>query len=117
MRADLGLAVFGCVVAWLALEVCRDHGVPLGTGLPATATQRLHDWKITTNAFYACGFGALSATALTLLVRWTGIDGVPVMKGDQLSALGVSRLTNLGLSVVRTVAIEDVVIVAATVAY
>ncbi|ELP61480.1 hypothetical protein PV735_31990 [Streptomyces turgidiscabies] len=95
LRADLGMAMFGCVVAWLALEVCRDHGVLIGTGFPATATQRLHDWKIAGNVICACGFGAFSATALTFLVRWTGIDGVPVMNGDQLNALGVGRLTNL----------------------
>ncbi|MFM9538662.1 hypothetical protein ACKI1I_42565 [Streptomyces turgidiscabies] len=115
-RSSLALAVFGCVLAWLALEVCREHGIPLGTGLPATAAGRLHDWKIAANTLYACGAGAGCAMVLTLLVRWTGIEGVPVMKGDQLSALGISGFANLGLHIVWAVAIEDVVIVAATTA-
>ncbi|MEU6230528.1 hypothetical protein [Streptomyces sp. NPDC047042] len=116
LRADLGKAVFGCVLAWLALEVCRDHDVLVGTGLPTTATQRLHEWKIAGNTLYACGVGALTVTVLTLLGRWFGIDGVPAMQGDQLSALGIGRFSSLALSVVWAVAIEDVVIVAATTA-
>ncbi|MFF3378130.1 hypothetical protein ACFYXF_34905 [Streptomyces sp. NPDC002680] len=115
-RVALGPAVFGCVLAWLTLEVCRAHGVPLGTGLPATATQRLHEWRIAGSTLYACGFGGLCVTVLTLLVRWTGIDGVPVMQGDQLSTLGISRFTSLALTVVWAVAIEDIVLVAATTA-
>lgn len=110
------LAVFGCTVAWLALEVCRAHAASPSTRFPATAAERLRDWRIADAALLACMAGGGLSMLLLVLLRWIDIDGVPVMEGSQLSALGLDNVAVLGLTVVWTVAIEDIVIVAATTA-
>ena len=111
----VGHDVFGCVLAWLALEVCRTHRVSLRIALPRTAVERLRDWQITITVLYVCiGGGALSFL-LIHLIRWTGA-GVPVMKGGQMATLGVDNIGTLAIGLVSTVALEDVVIVATTTA-
>ncbi|MFD4560525.1 hypothetical protein ACFWP5_40475 [Streptomyces sp. NPDC058469] len=111
----VGQTVFTCVLAWLALELCRTHAVSLRTALPRTAVERLRDWKITGLVFNACIAGGFLSFLLLHLIRWTG-TAVPVMKSGQMSALGVDNLGTLSIGLVSTVALEDVVIVAATTA-
>ncbi|MFJ6901510.1 hypothetical protein [Streptomyces hokutonensis] len=111
----VGHAVFGCVMAWLALEVCRAHRVSLRTTLPRTAVERLRDWQITITVLYVCVVGGVLSFLLVHLIRWTGA-GVPVMKGGQMATLGVDNVGTLAIGLVSTVALEDVVIVAATTA-
>lgn len=110
-----GQSVYACVLAWLALEVCRRHGVPLDLARPRTAVDRLRDWDITQLVFFTCVAGGGLTFLLVQLVHWTKID-VPVMTGGQMSALGIDNPGILVIGVVATVAIEDVVIVAATTA-
>ncbi|MEW2117675.1 hypothetical protein AB0945_21290 [Streptomyces sp. NPDC005474] len=110
-----GQSVYACVLAWLALEVCRRHGVPLDLARPRTAVERLRDWDITQWVFSTCVAGGCLTFLLVQLVHWTKID-VPVMPGGQMSSLGIDNPGILVIGVVATVAIEDVVIVAATTA-
>ncbi|MEU9405137.1 hypothetical protein AB0E08_05420 [Streptomyces sp. NPDC048281] len=113
----VALTVSGCTAAWLALEVCRAHGVsPTAAWFPATARDRLRDWRIAGAALLACMVGGGLAKLLVILLRWADIDGIPVMQGSQLGALGVHNVGMIGLTVLWTVAIEDVVMVAATAA-
>jgi hypothetical protein len=114
-QREVALTVFNCTVAWLALEVCRAHGVAPGARLPVTAAERLGDWRIGFAALLACASASLCILLLALL-RWINIDGVPVMEGSQLGALGIDTYTSLGLAAVTAVAVEDVVIVAGTTA-
>ncbi|WP_123972742.1 hypothetical protein [Streptomyces sp. Ag109_O5-1] len=113
---QVALIVSGCTAAWLALEVCRAHGVSPTAWLPATARDRLRDWRIATAALLACMAGGGLTKLLVVLLGWADIDGIPVMKGSQLGALGFHNVGVIGLTVVWTVAIEDVVMVAATAA-
>ncbi|MCX5233925.1 hypothetical protein OG824_01565 [Streptomyces prunicolor] len=108
-------AVFGCVLAWLTLEVCRAHRVSLRITLPRTAVERLRDWEITQQVLAVCIAGGALSFLLLHLIRWTGA-GVPVMKGGQMATLGVDNFGTLAIGLVSTVALEDVVIVAATTA-
>jgi hypothetical protein len=111
----VGQTVFTCVLAWLALELCRTHAVSLRTSLPRTAVERLRDWKIADLVLNACIAGGFVSFLLLLLIRWTGVHG-PVMRGGQMSAVGVDNIGTLLIGLVSTVALEDVVIVAATTA-
>lgn len=111
----VGQDVFGCVLAWLALEVCRTHRVSLRIALPRTAVERLRDWQITITVLYVCIGGGVLSFLLIHLIRWTGA-GVPVMKGGQMATLGVDNFGTLAIGLVSTVALEDVVIVATTTA-
>jgi len=111
----VGNDVFGCALAWLALEVCRAHRVPLRVTLPRTAVERLRDWEITQLVLTVCIAGGALSFLLLHLIRWTGA-GVPVMKGGQMATLGVDNIGTLAIGLVSTVALEDVVIVAATTA-
>ncbi|WP_043684376.1 hypothetical protein [Streptomyces xylophagus] len=110
-----GHAVSGCVLAWLALEVCRSHRVSLRTALPRTAVERLRDWQVTIMVFGVCVVSGALSFLLLQLIRWTGA-GVPVMKGSQMATVGENDVGTLAFGVVSTVALEDVVIVAATTA-
>lgn len=111
----VGNDVFACALAWLALEVCRAHRVPLRIALPRTAVERLRDWEITQLVLTVCIAGGALSFLLLHLIRWTGA-GVPVMKGGQMATLGVDNIGTLAIGLVSTVALEDVVIVAATTA-
>ncbi|MFE9601475.1 hypothetical protein [Streptomyces hokutonensis] len=113
---SVGLTLFGCAMAWLAFEVARSHGVPLGARPPATPVQRFHDWTMARSTFFVCLAGGASTSLLVLIVRWAAIDGIPVVRDGQLSALGIGSVGNLALKVLWAVAFEDVVIVAATTA-
>lgn len=116
LQRQVALTVFSCTVAWLALEVCQAHGVSPLTRLPATAAERLRDWRIAHAAFLACVTGGGLCILLVVLLRRIDIDGVPVMRGSQLNVLGLDAFPAIVLAVVGTVAMEDVVIVAATTA-
>ncbi|MFI1408925.1 hypothetical protein ACH4Y0_03160 [Streptomyces sp. NPDC020707] len=113
---DLGQPLFGCTVGWLALNVCRAHGVVLDNGFPATPTQRLRLWRATVLSAVFCAATGYSFGYLVRFFRWLSIDGIPVMQDSQLSTLGISSPATVGLAIVYAVAFEDVVIVAATAA-
>jgi hypothetical protein len=109
-------AVFGGAVAWLALEVCRAHGVLPGPRHTATPAEALRNWRIGEAAFNATAVGAGTCFLLTQLLRWADIDGVPVMQGSQLEVIGVDGPAALALGVMATVLLENVVVVVATTA-
>ncbi|MEU2359905.1 hypothetical protein ACFU90_03475 [Streptomyces noursei] len=105
----VGVAVFGVAVAWLALEVCRAHGLPLDRPTaPADRTEKF--WSVAPLAFGACLAGG-TATAL-LLTALSGA-GVPVMEGQQLAATGITNALDMVLNVTWAAGVEDVVMVAA----
>ncbi|MFJ6705663.1 MULTISPECIES: hypothetical protein [unclassified Streptomyces] len=108
------ITVFGCTVAWLAWEVCRAHGVCPAGWFPATARDRLRDWRIATAVSLVCiAAGGLSKLLTGLL---TDIDGVPVMRGSQWDVLGIHDVGTIGLAAITAVAVEDFVMVAGTAA-
>ncbi|MEV6483350.1 hypothetical protein [Streptomyces sp. NPDC051576] len=111
----VGQAVFACVLGWLALELCRAHRVSLRTALPRTAVERLRDWQIANLVLTVSVAGGVLSFLLIHLIRWSGAV-VPVMKGGQMSTLGVDNFGTLAIGLVPTVVLEDVVIVAATTA-
>ncbi|MFF0628053.1 hypothetical protein [Streptomyces sp. NPDC004296] len=105
----VGVAVFGVAVTWLALEVCRAHGLPLDRPTaPADRTEKL--WSVAPLAFGACLAGG---TATALLLTALGGAGVPVMEGQQLAATGITNALDMVLNVTWAAGIEDVVMVAA----
>ncbi|MEV7393962.1 hypothetical protein [Streptomyces sp. NPDC091215] len=108
------LAMSGCTLAWLALEVCRAHGVSPLTRFPTSAADRLRDWRIAGAVVLTCVAGGDLANLLTVLLGWADIAGVPSLEGSQLGALGISTFAQATTTVVWAVAIEDVVMVAAT---
>ncbi|MEH0415914.1 hypothetical protein [Streptomyces sp. B21-083] len=116
-QRQAALIVFCCTVAWLALEVCQAQGVSPLTRFPATAAARLRDWQLMKMTVLACLTGGGLTALLVALLRWVDIGNVPVMQGSQLSTLGFDTAPLLILpSVASTVAVEDVVVVAATTA-
>ncbi|WP_405969109.1 hypothetical protein OG496_00860 [Streptomyces sp. NBC_00988] len=70
----VGQTALPCGLAWLALELCRAHGVSLRITLPRTPVERLRDWEITWLVFLACLAGGVASFLLLHLIRWTGID-------------------------------------------
>ncbi|MFJ9901153.1 hypothetical protein ACIQPR_48410 [Streptomyces sp. NPDC091280] len=111
----VGQSVGACVLAWLALEVCRAHRVPVRIAFPRTAPERLRDWDIAFLVLIACVAGGATSFLLAQLIRYSGLD-VPLMKGGQMSTLGIGNLGTFSIGVVATVAVEDVVLVAVTTA-
>ncbi|NBE51183.1 hypothetical protein [Streptomyces boluensis] len=114
----MGKAIFGCVVAWLALEVCRAQGLNLdkGPGAVAVPRGRAQVWTVVKYTFLACAVGGAATMLLQQAFRLLDTAAVPVMKVDQLSTLGLSSPSDLVFAAVWAVAIEDVVIVAAVIA-
>ncbi|MEU7640477.1 hypothetical protein AB0C11_31055 [Streptomyces sp. NPDC039016] len=105
----VGVAVFGVAVAWLALEVCRAHGLPLDRPTaPADRTEKL--WSVAPLAFGACLAGGTATAELRTVL---GGAGVPVMEGQQLAATGITNALDMVLNVTWAAGIEDVVMVAA----
>ncbi len=114
----LGQAVFGCSVAWLAIEVSRSNRIvlerPSGSG--DRRQRRLETWWITESVLGACAMGAALTFVLLQILLRLDVDALPVMEGGQLSTLGLGGIGDLLAMVVWTVAIEDVVVVAAVAA-
>ncbi|MCK7627222.1 CPBP family glutamic-type intramembrane protease [Streptomyces sp. RS10V-4] len=105
--------VFGCAVAWLAVEECRARGLVLDRReASAGPSARAEGWAITEQTFWACGLGG---GASVLLGKILSFAGVPVMD-QQLAALGISSPLDLVVAVLWAAAIEDVVMVAAVTA-
>ncbi|WP_328937436.1 hypothetical protein OG288_12315 [Streptomyces tauricus] len=115
LHRDVGPALFGCVTAWLAVEVCRAHQVWPDSRLPATAARRLDDWKIGGAGVLACYATGLLFALLVVLFREVGPEALPVMQGSQMSSLGIAGPVGHILAIVHAVLIEDVVVVVATV--
>lgn len=110
-------AIFGVTLAWLALEVCRSHGIVLerASGETDPRRRRARTWDLSERAFVVCLLGPLAASVLLLPLRLLDLEALPVM-GDQLTALGISSIGDALAGVVLAAALEDVVIVAATAA-
>ncbi|MFS8201048.1 hypothetical protein ACLVWQ_20450 [Streptomyces sp. CWNU-52B] len=115
LHRDVGPALFGCVVAWLAVELCRAHQVWPDNGLPVTAARRRDDWKIGGAGFLACYATGLLFSLLVLLFRSVGPVPLPVMQDSQMSSLGITGPVGHALAIVHAVLLEDVVVVVATV--
>jgi hypothetical protein len=121
---EAGAAVYPCVLTWLALEVCKVHGTSLDTSLRlATVEQRRETWQLTKWSFLACVAGGTAAGILVILLRVLDIDAIPVLPGDRLISAAADQQDILGnhgpgfiVTTIFSVAIEDVVIVAATTA-
>ncbi|MFH8991462.1 hypothetical protein [Streptomyces sp. NPDC017940] len=108
----------GLGFAWLAWEVCRSHGITLEKAPCEKYPQR---WCVQTcdlagRAFGACAAGGclayLGVQALLLL----DVAALPVMAGNQLDTVGVTSPLDSMAQLGVVVAVEDVVIVAATAA-
>lgn len=114
----LGQAVFGCSVAWLAIEVSRSNGIALErpSCSPDRRQRRRETWRITESVLAACAMGAALTFVLLQILLRLDADVLPVMEGGQLSTLGLGGIGDLLAMVVWTVAIEDVVVVAAVAA-
>ncbi|ATL32269.1 hypothetical protein KY5_7251c [Streptomyces formicae] len=114
----LGQAVFGCSAAWLAIEVSRSNGIVLErpSCSPDRRQRRRETWSITESVLAACAMGAALTFVLLQILLRLDVGALPVMEGGQLSTLGLGGIGDLLAMVVWTVAIEDVVIVAAVAA-
>ncbi|MFE4829901.1 hypothetical protein [Streptomyces sp. NPDC056672] len=104
-------------VAWLALEVCRSHGITparLGICPPGARTPagRLEAWHIGKGAVVACVMGGGAALVLLWGLRQIPL-GLPVMRIPQTEAIGLTSAWDVPTAVLSTVVIEDLVIVAA----
>ncbi|GHA38786.1 hypothetical protein GCM10010372_43690 [Streptomyces tauricus] len=85
-RPDLGHPLFGCTVAWLALEVCRAHGVVLDNGFPATAKQRLRSWRTALLTVVFCALTGFSFSYLVVLFRHLAIESAPTPSTTRASS-------------------------------
>lgn len=114
---NLDGAISAGTLAWLAWEVCRSHGVVLERASDETDPQRrrARTWDLSERAFAVCFAGTLAASVLMWPLRLLDLETLPVM-GDQLATLGISNTGDALVGAVRTAALEDVVIVAATAA-
>ncbi|MEV0254765.1 hypothetical protein AB0H82_10955 [Streptomyces sp. NPDC050732] len=110
-------AILGITLAWLALEVCRSHGIVLerASGETDPRRRRALTWDLSERAFGVCFLGSLAASLLMWPLRLLGPETLPVM-GDQLTTLGISSIGDVLAGVILAAALEDVVIVAATAA-
>ncbi|CBG70319.1 MULTISPECIES: hypothetical protein [Streptomyces] len=115
LARHLGTAVYGVVLAWLAIEVCRASGARLSSGFDiADRDQRLRTWGITSWFYLLCVAGSFLVTMSEQLLRTAGFDNALIVGLDQRSTLGLVGPAEGVLAFIATVAIEDVVIVAAT---
>ncbi|MFE9687163.1 type II CAAX prenyl endopeptidase Rce1 family protein [Streptomyces sp. NPDC006285] len=112
---ELGPALFGCSVAWLAVEVCRSHNVWPDDGASYAPDRRLRRWEVLQSGFMVCGASGLLFGPLGTLLTWVDLDIAPVLQSSQTTALGISGPAELARSIVHSAAIEDVVVVAATI--
>ncbi|WEH12328.1 hypothetical protein [Streptomyces sp. VNUA24] len=116
LAQHLGDAVYGCAVAWLAIEVCRSQGVRLRPGFAVSdAEQRRRTWMVTSLSYLICVVSGFLTAQITAVLRALGVDDALVVGLEQRSSIGVVTVADGVLAFVTTVAIEDVVIVAAVV--
>ncbi|MEU1302588.1 hypothetical protein [Streptomyces shenzhenensis] len=112
MTYNAGLLLRTALLAWLACEVCLQHGIPLSR--PAGTSKILVRWHTaflqTTAVIQYCIYGAAPTFLAVLALRWVGPGWLPVMQTDQASALGASGRTDLLLVLPWTVVLEGVVI-------
>ncbi|MEE1764395.1 CPBP family glutamic-type intramembrane protease [Streptomyces sp. SP18BB07] len=115
LAMNLGTAVYGCTLAWLAIEVCRKHGCPTRPGFRvANVEQRAQTWRVTSWAFLICLAGAVLGSSIEQALRYVGLEGAWAVGLDQRAALNADDPAAVALKFVATVAIEEIVIVAAT---
>ncbi|AZM56398.1 hypothetical protein DMA15_30610 [Streptomyces sp. WAC 01529] len=112
-----GTVVTGVTLAWLAVEVCRSHGVTLerASREKSPRLRNAEAYKLAKRVFAFCMIGGALSFLGVQALRWFDVDALPVM-GDQLAAIGVKSPVDLLAALVVAVAVEDVVIVAATAA-
>ncbi|MFF3489351.1 hypothetical protein ACFYXC_39865 [Streptomyces sp. NPDC002701] len=115
LNQKVGPALFACAVAWLAVEICRSHGLHLGSRAPYTPLQQFQRWNVAEANLIACAATGLLFGPLGALLSQIAPDAAPILQESQTAALGLDGPVNLALGIVRTVAIEDVVVVAATI--
>ncbi len=114
----VGTVATGVTFAWLALEVCRSHGITLEktSREEDPGRRRAHTWLLGEKAFYACAAGGVLAYLGMQALRVLDVAALPVMEGDQLATIGVTGVFDFVAKLVVVVAVEDVIIVAATAA-
>ncbi|MEV0445982.1 hypothetical protein AB0I84_22585 [Streptomyces spectabilis] len=113
-----GTVVTGLSFAWLAWEVCRSHGITLEKAPREKNPQRwcAQTLDLAGRAFGACmAGGCLTYLGVQALLR-LDVAALPVMAGNQLDTIGVTGPLDFMAGLVVVVAVEDVVIVAATAA-
>ncbi|WNZ06236.1 hypothetical protein [Streptomyces sp. 11x1] len=116
LAQHLGEAVYGCALAWLAVEVCRSQGVRLRPGFAIwDAEQRRRTWMVTSLSYLICVVSGFLTAQITAGLQALGVGEALVVGLDQRSSIGVVTVADGVLAFVTTVAIEDVVIVAAAV--
>ncbi|WP_286246650.1 hypothetical protein [Streptomyces graminofaciens] len=116
LAQHLGDAVYGCALAWLAVEVCRSQGVRLRPGFPVSDTeQRRRTWMVTSLSYLICVVSGFLTAQITAGLWALGVDDALVVGLEQRSSIGVVTVADGVLAFVTTVVIEDVVIVAAVV--
>ncbi|MFD7714148.1 hypothetical protein [Streptomyces sp. NPDC059786] len=100
------------LLAWLAREVCRRHHLPLSR--PVTTREpsvRRHTaFRQTSTVAWYCLLGTTATTAAVLALRRLGPAWLPVMRTDQLSAIGIDSPAALLRALAWTVVQEGVVI-------
>ncbi|MBM7167155.1 hypothetical protein JQK87_01695 [Streptomyces sp. G44] len=113
-----GTVVTGLSFAWLAWEVCRSHGITLEKTPREKNPQRwcAQTFDLAGRAFGACMAGGCLAYLGVQALLHLDVAALPVMAGNQLDTIGVTGPLDFMAQLVVVVAVEDVVIVAATAA-
>ncbi|TXL83950.1 hypothetical protein [Streptomyces sp. IB2014 016-6] len=114
-----GRAAFAMTLVWLTLEVCRRHGItPARLGIlpvwPSASSERTRAAGVGVLALIAVMIGGTGSGILTLFMQAAELPLVPA--DSQQTALGIISAADAVSSVLRTVVIEDLVMVAAVVA-
>ncbi|MFD7713943.1 hypothetical protein [Streptomyces sp. NPDC059786] len=99
-------------LAWLAREVCLRHNIPLSR--PVTSCERPFRRRTalaqTSTVAWYCFLGTAATSAAVLALRRLGPAWLPVMRTDQMSAIGIDSPTDLLRALAWTVVLEGVVI-------
>ncbi|MET9544171.1 hypothetical protein ABZY36_02495 [Streptomyces sp. NPDC006627] len=114
----VGTVATGVAFAWLAVEVCRAHGITLERPSADKNRRRRHmeTFTLTERVLNYCLAGGVLAFLGVQGLRVLDWEVLPVMEGSQLDTIGVTGPFHLLTGLVVVVAVEDVVIVAATAA-
>lgn len=114
-----GTTAFAMTLVWLTLEVCRRHGItsarlglrPLCPSTPTEQTRAAGVGALALIAVMSAGYGGV---ILTALMQATGLPLVSA--GSQQNILGIADAGDAVSNLLRTVVIENLVMVAAVVA-
>ncbi|MFD3909994.1 hypothetical protein [Streptomyces sp. NPDC058603] len=115
----LGDVAFSITLIWLALEVCRRHGITLaGLGIAPpgsrTLAGRAEAWHVAYGTLVSC----LTVGAGAALIGWAVTTvGLPTAQSSQQESLGLpGSLIEVMVRLLGTVVVEDLVVIAAATA-